>query len=96
MAYYGQGYCDDGFYVGRDGQGEAGEDDCKALCMREPQCTFANYMNDGSRVTCSRYYQSACRLVRKESIDWKHKTFFKKGLLSFVISTFEKFYGINC
>ena len=83
MKYLGIGYCDDGFYAGWDGKGEASEHDCKNLCLKEDKCKFAAYLNMGDkRKTCSRYHKDTCNLdTTNRKYDAKnHRTFAKTGL----------------
>lgn len=81
MEYRGIGFCDDGYYAGWDGKGEASVQDCKNLCMSEDQCTFAAYFNIGDRRTCSRYNKDTCNLDTTSLNAKNHTTFAKTGLL---------------
>lgn len=89
MESFGKGYCTKGYYAGWDGQGEANQDDCNNLCLREHQCTFAAYMNIGSKKTCSRYNGKSCTLETKATNAMDHQTFAKKGLPFVFLETYS-------
>ena len=79
MPYYGVGHCDNGFHLGWDGKGEENAADCKSVCMKEPQCTFASFFDDGNKKGCSRYKDVTYRLMASTDAQKAHKTFSKKG-----------------
>ena len=81
MTYLGIGFCDAGFYAGWDGQGEANIEDCKDQCMKETNCTFMAYLNNGIKKTCSRYNKETCNLDALSYKDAKnHRAYAKTGL----------------
>ena len=80
MGSHGHGYCSSGYYAGWDGLGDASEEACKNLCMKEDQCTFAAYYNGDSGKTCSRYNTKKCLLYISTVLQRGHWTFRKEGL----------------
>ena len=89
MHHFGQGYCNNGFYAGWDGQGDESEEACKIRCLVEPQCTFAAYysgtkiVKNGRKKTCSRYKDRKCQLISKRTLRstlWPKYKAFEKSL----------------
>ena len=80
MYEYGVGHCQNGFYLGWDGKGQENVEDCKNVCIVEPQCTFAAFFDDGYKKGCARYEAETCQLVASTDEQKAHKTFLKKGL----------------
>ena len=78
MEYFGIVHCNDGYYAGWDGKGEASEEACKNLCMREGLCTFVAYLNMGNRKTCSRYNKDTCNLDANVKYNERNHTTFEK------------------
>ena len=83
MYAYGTGYCSSGYYAGHDGQGTANAEACKKLCLDDDQCTFAAYINNGKRLSCSRYRNQECNLLTGNEFQLAHETFIK-GLFIFL------------
>ena len=80
MVDYGEGFCSEGYYRGWDGQGDANAEECQFVCMREAECRFAAYLDDGASKTCSRYNPATCHLLASSHYQRSHHTFVKKGL----------------
>lgn len=69
LANHGTGFCKSGYVRGWDGQGLESAEECKKLCLEEPDCTYAAYAK-GS--TCSRYNGNDCELSsNSDYFTWK-------------------------
>lgn len=88
MAPYGRGHCHAGanYYAGWDDHiftinyddysGKDSYEQCKALCLSEPQCTFASSIPG---VTCSRYSGKTCKFTdTHKGRFFEHVTFKKE------------------
>ena len=88
MKLKGNGYCKSGYYAGWDGQGTANQEACNMLCLSEKQCTFAAYLNDGQKQTCSRYKGKSCILDTSSEHKRAHTTYYKylpQGIFYFFV-----------
>merc|ERR1712079_620251 len=63
MEDFGQGHCADDYLRGWDGKGTESQLACNAVCMAEPDCTYAAWV---AGQTCSRYKGRDCNL---DSVD---------------------------
>ena len=72
MERLGDGFCQNGYYMGWDGKGVDSQDACNAVCLSEPPCKFAAWF---PKKTCSRYNEEACHLNN----DKNHVTYAKKS-----------------
>ena len=77
MYQYGTGYCSSGYYAGHDGVGTANADACKQVCLDDDRCYFAAYVNNGKRLSCSRYWNKHCHLLTGNQFQKDHVTFYK-------------------
>ena len=83
MYYYGEGHCEDNqaeYYKGWDGEGEADEEDCKRVCLKESECKFASFYKSGKK--CARYKKLPCELQTTTAIQKDHITFIKLGMFN--------------